>query len=80
MGIGISYLAIAVDNADEANSLAHYLNEHGVCAFQQAVNEVNCPLESTEAVAHIELLKQTWRLFWEHSDSSLFGLAVYTKD
>lgn len=80
MGIGISYLAIAVDNADEAASLAHYLNEHGVCAFQQAANEVNCPLENAETVVTIEHLKHTWRLFWEHSDSGLFGLAVYTKD
>jgi len=80
MSIGISYLAIAVDNADEAASLSHYLNEHGVCAFEQNVNEVNCPLESAETVAIIEQLKQTWRMFWEYSDSGLFGLAVYMKE
>lgn len=80
MGIGISYLAIAVDNSDEAESLANYLNEHGVCAFQQTVNEVNCPLESDETIGRIEMLKQTWRLFWEFSDSGLFGLQVYTKE
>jgi hypothetical protein len=24
-------------------------------------------------------LHQSWRRFWEHSDSGLFGLPVYTK-
>ena len=79
MSIGISYLAIPVDSADEAESLANYLNEHGVAAFQQSINEVNCPLESDEARERIDTLKQTWAWFWEFSDCHLLGLACYMK-
>lgn len=80
MGIGVSYLAIALDNSDEAESLANYLNEHGVCAFKQTINEVNCPIENSDTLDLIEKLKDTWRMFWDYSDSGLFGLQVYTKD
>ena len=80
MGVGISYLAIPLDSADEAESLANYFNEHGVCAFQQTSNEVNCPLENADTQARIDLLKQSWALFWEHSDGMLMGLQVYVKD
>ena len=79
MGIRISYLAIPVDSADEAESLANYLNEHGVCAFQQSINEVNCPLEDDEVRMRVDTLKQTWSWFWEHSDCGLLGLACYMK-
>lgn len=80
MGIGVSYLAIPVDSADEAESLANYLNEHGCAAFQQSTNEVNCPLENDETRRRIDALKQTWAWFWEFSDSGLLGLACYMKD
>ena len=80
MGIRTTYLAIPVDSADEAESLANYLNEHGVCAFQQSTNEVNCPLENEEVRTRIETLTQTWSWFWDYSDSGLLGLACYMKE
>jgi membrane-bound lytic murein transglycosylase B len=79
MSIGISYLAIPVDSADEAESLANYLNEHGVCAFQQSGHEVNCPLENDEMRQRVDVLKTTWQWFWDFSDSGLLGLACYMK-
>jgi len=75
----ISYHPIQTDPADEAASLAYYLNEHGVCA-QAAADTVELPVPDAETFARVELLKQTWALFWESSDSGLFGLPLYVKD
>ena len=76
----VSYLVIPTDGEDQAASLAYYLNEHGVCAFIQTDHEVSCPLEGTDGYATVEMLKQTWRMFWEYSDSGLFGLPMYVKE
>lgn len=78
--INVSYMVIPTDGEDQAASLAYYLNEHGVCAFVQKDHEVSCPLENLEAYSQVELLKKTWRMFWECSDSGLFGLPMYLKD
>lgn len=78
--IGVVYVVIPTDQADEAESLAFYLNEHGVAAFVQADNEVNCPLEHGQAgFDALETLRTTWRMFWDNSDSGLFGLPMYVK-
>lgn len=78
--VDISYLVIPVDNADEALSLSNYLNEHGVCAGVTKDNEVNIPLEhGSESMATVELLKKTWRMFWNFSDSGLLGIQCYVK-
>lgn len=75
----ISYHTIQTDHTDEAASLAHYLNEHGVCA-QQVNDTVELPVQDVETFTRVELLKKSWALFWEHSDSGLFGLPMYIKD
>lgn len=80
METNVSYLVTATDSEDEAQSLAFYLNEHGVIAFVQADHEVNCPLEKPGTVVIVETLKHTWRMFWEYSDSGLFGLPLYVKE
>ena len=74
----ISYHTIQTDHGDEAASLAHYLNEHGVCA-QQVDDTVELPVPDVETFTKVEMLKQTWALFWETSDSGLFGLPLYVK-
>lgn len=74
----ISYQTIQTDHADEAASLAFYLNEHGVCA-QQTNDTVELPIPDVETFQKVELLKQSWLLFWENSDSGLFGLPMYIK-
>jgi hypothetical protein len=74
----ISYQTIQTDHADEAASLAFYLNEHGVCA-QQTDDTVELPIPDVETFQKVELLKQSWLLFWENSDSGLFGLPMYIK-
>ncbi len=74
----VSYHTIQTDHTDEAASLAMYLNEHGVCA--QHINDtVELPVPDAEAFTKVEMLKQTWALFWESSDSGLFGLPMYVK-
>lgn len=74
----ISYHTIQTHHLDEAASLAYYLNEHGVCAAQ--VNDtVELPVPDVETFARVEMLKTTWALFWETSDSGLFGLPLYIK-
>lgn len=77
--VDVTYLVVPTADADEAESLAFYLNEHGAPAFAQADNEVNCPLTGPEDYLRVESLRAGWRLFWEHSDSGLFGLACYLK-
>lgn len=74
----ISYHTIQTDHVDEAASLALYLNEHGVCAAQQG-DAVELPVPDVGVFQRVELLKQTWALFWENSDSGLFGLPMYVK-
>ena len=75
----ISYHTIQTDHTDEAASLAHYLNEHGVCA--QHINDtVELPVPDADTFNRVEMLKQTWALFWENSDSGLFGLPMYVKN
>ena len=75
----ISYQTIQTDHADEAASLAYYLNEHGVCA-QQVADTVELAVPDVDTFSKVELLKQTWLMFWESSDSGLFGLPLYVKD
>lgn len=74
----ITYHTIQTDHVDEAASLAVYLNEHGVCA-QQVNDTVELPILDVESFATVEMLKKTWALFWENSDSGLFGLPMYIK-
>lgn len=74
----VSYHTIQTDHVDEAASLAFYLNEHGVCA-QQVEDAVELAVPDVDVFNRVELLKQTWALFWENSDSGLFGLPMFTK-
>lgn len=74
----INYHTIQTDHTDEAESLAFYLMEHGVDAHAQH-DAVEVPVPDRDTYDQIELLKQTWRLFWDTSDSGLFGLPMYVK-
>lgn len=74
----ISYHTIQTDHVDEAASLAAYLNEHGVCA-QQVDDTVELPVPDVDTFTRVETLKSTWSLFWENSDSGLFGLPLFIK-
>jgi hypothetical protein len=79
--VHVSYYTMVVDNEDEAVSLSEYLNQHGVCAHKSDKNEVTCPVQhGTHSSDTIENLYKTWELFWDHSDSGLFGLPMYIKE
>lgn len=82
MGINtnVSYFTIQTAHADEAESLAFYLNEHGICAAVKESDAVELPVLDKKAFENIEMLKATWLMFWETSDSGLFGLPMYTKE
>jgi hypothetical protein len=71
----ISYHTIQTDHVDEAASLAFYLNEHGVCA-QQVDDTVELAVPDVTTFETVELLKRSWAMFWETSDSGLFGLPM----
>lgn len=79
----INYHTIQTHHVDEAESLAHYLNEHGVCAQVVDRDGVEVPIPDRETFDIVETLKVTWERFWENSDSGLFGswnhLPLYTK-
>lgn len=75
----ISYHTIQTDHLDEAESLAFYLNEHGVCANATG-DAVEVPVPDRATFDQIEMLKTTWAMFWEVSDSGLFGLPMYVKE
>ena len=78
----ISYHVIQTDHRDEAESLAFYLNEHGLVAWvKEGENSaVEMPQMDEAVFRQVEMLKQTWQLFWETSDSGLFGLPMYVKE
>ena len=79
-GIEIFYVTLPVDNVDQAVSLSEYLNQHGVCAAPEGNDGVTCPLEEPTRVALIHTLRKMWSLYWEHSDSGLFGLPMLIKE
>jgi hypothetical protein len=78
-GIEIFYLTLPVGNSDEAMSLSEYLNQHGVCASPEGNDAVICPLDDPARAVLVHDLRKTWALYWDHSDSGLFGLPVLLK-
>lgn len=85
-GIDVHYYTQPVDCADQAVSLAEYLNQHGWLAYKEGDDAVIVPMECTakedaaDKSAVVYMLVSTWRMFWEHSDRGLFGLPIYVKD
>lgn len=85
-GIDVHYYTQPVDNADQAVSLAEYLNQHGWLAYKETDDSVIVPLEcprkedAADKSATVHTLVGTWRMFWEHSDRGLFGLPIYSRD
>jgi hypothetical protein len=78
--IDIIYLTLPVNNADEAVSLSEYLNQHGICAAPEGNDGVLCPVDDPGKALLVHTLRQSWILYWEHSDSGLFGLPMFIKD
>lgn len=78
--VDVSYQTILTNTEDEAVSLAGYLTEHGVFAIVTDDNHVSALSDDTEAFETIQTLKRTWRLFWDNSDSGLFGLPLFVKE
>ena len=80
--VDVYYLNLPVSSADQASSLANYLSAHGIPA-EGETDQVVCPLPQRGAIARqhrlIRQLHQSWKLFWENSDSELYGLPVYVK-
>ena len=75
----IFYLSLPTASADEAVSLAEYLNAHGVLAAREGTEMVVCTLDDPASTATVMDLKKTWAMFWTHSDGHLFGLPVFQK-
>ena len=46
----------------------------------QVDDTVELPIPDVDTFARVEALKGTWALFWENSDSGLFGLPMYIKE
>jgi hypothetical protein len=77
--VDVFYMTLPVNNADQAVSLTEYLNQHGFSAVREGVDAVTCPIDDETKVPVINSLRKGWEMFWEHSDSGLFGLPVYYK-
>lgn len=75
----IFYLTLPVDNSDQGLSLSEYLNQHGVCAAPEGNDAVVCPMEDPLRTVLVHTLRKSWSLYWEHSDSGLFGLPMMIK-
>lgn len=75
----IFYLTLPVDNADQGLSLSEYLNQHGILAAPEGSDGVTCPMSDPATTAVVYQLRQSWEMYWEHSDSGLFGLPVMIK-
>lgn len=79
--IDVEYKTIMTASIDEAESLAGYLNEHGVFAVvNSADHSVSATTTDSDTDALIRTLKGTWRAFWDNSDSGLFGLPMFVKE
>lgn len=78
--VGILQSVITTTSSDEAESLAGYLTEHGVFATVADVFEVRIATEDSEHYDEVDTLLITWKMFWEHSDSGLFGLPMFVKE
>jgi len=82
-GIRVHYHTEQVDSADQAISLAAYLNRHGQLAYKEDDAEVVVPLEcptpdiAAEKERLVHMMRTTWALFWEHSDQGVMELPVY---
>lgn len=79
--VDVEYKTIVTANIDEAQSLAGYLNEHGVFAIVNTEpHSVSASTVDIETDELIRTLKGTWRKFWENSDSGLMGLPLFIKE
>lgn len=79
--IDVEYKTIMLESADEAESLAGYLNEHGIFAVANVDEKsVSATTANSDDDAAIRVLKGTWRRFWDNSDSGLFGLPLFVKE
>ena len=78
--VDVFYLTLPVDNADQAVSLAEYLNHHGVCAAREGNDAVICPIDHPDKAGIVHQVRQTWRMYWDNHDSGLFGLPVFTRE
>lgn len=76
----VDYHTLMTASRDEAESLAGYLNEHGVFAFTQEDHAVLAASQDLDTDELIRTLKRTWRHFWDNSDSGLFGLPMFVKE
>ncbi|QZE10433.1 hypothetical protein SEA_SCOOBYDOOBYDOO_87 [Mycobacterium phage ScoobyDoobyDoo] len=75
----VEHKTITVATEDEAESLAGYLNEHGI--FASAEDKTVLALSNDDETDQaIRVLKSTWRRFWDNSDSGLFGLPMFVKE
>jgi hypothetical protein len=77
--VSVFYMTLPTDSADHAVSLTEYLNQHGIVAARDGTEMVTCPLEDPSLVSDVYNLHQSWKRFWQYSDSGLFGLPVYSK-
>lgn len=78
--VDVSHQVISTTHPDEAESLAGYLTEHGIFAFVAEELDVRVASPDLESDTLIRMLKATWRLFWENSDSGIFGLPLFIKE
>ena len=79
LGADVFYLTLPTPDADHAISLAEYLNQHGVFANREDAHMVVCAFTDPTKTSVVHTLRKTWQMFWDHSDSTLFGLPVYYK-
>lgn len=77
--VGISHQMITLQSADEAESFAGYLNEHGIFAVAEH-SEVRAAASDNAADQLIRTLTVTFPFFWDNSDSGLFGLPMFIKE
>lgn len=73
------FLVIATPGGNHAESLANYINGHGLEAIA-ADNEVTCPFECDCDVQMINDLASTWTRWWAHRDEELYALPLFQKD
>lgn len=77
----VYYHTEMVNSQDEASSLAHYMQLHGLDCFSdnESVSIPVVPSDSISTEKRINILVDSWQLFWENSDKGVFSLPIYEK-
>lgn len=77
--VDLSFIVFTLEGQNEAESLASYLQRHGIEAESAGSNEVTCPIASPSETKLVYQLRKLWPLWWKSCDQELYGFSFYAR-